>query len=388
LLFTTAKSPKDKFWWKRGSATAFDLAVAPLKISGMQAKAAPTFFVLALSVLYRKNFTFMVMRLYGENMRNKIKKALVTGGAGFIGSHLVEALTAAGSQVAVLDNLSGGHLANLESVKSRIAFYEKDIRQIDALEQAVAGCDVIFHLAAVVAVQQTIDDPLGSTMVNDIGTLNVLEAARKTNVRRVVLASSCAVYGDDPRLPKDESMTPMPTSPYAIHKLSAEHYLRVYGELFGLKNACLRFFNVFGPRQDPSSPYSGVISIFMSKAAAHQAPVIYGDGNQTRDFVYVKDVVNALLQAAQTDQKTGDVYNIGSGRRVTINRLWELIASLSGQQTEPGYQPARAGDILHSAGNIDKARSLLNFTNEFSMEQGLELTLEWYRGQLDEIGSL
>ena len=321
-------------------------------------------------------------------MRNKIKKALVTGGAGFIGSHLVEALTVAGCEVAVLDNLSGGHLANLESVKSRIAFYEKDIRQIDALEQAAAGCDVIFHLAAVVAVQQTIDDPLGSTMVNDIGTLNVLEAARKTNVRRVVLASSCAVYGDDPRLPKDESMTPMPTSPYAIHKLSAEHYLRVYGELFGLKNASLRFFNVFGPRQDPSSPYSGVISIFMSKAAAHQAPVIYGDGNQTRDFVYVKDVVNALLQAAQTDQKTGDVYNIGSGRRVTINRLWELIASLSGQQAEPGYQPARAGDILHSAGNIDKARSLLNFTNEFSMEQGLELTLEWYRSQLDEVGSL
>ena len=308
------------------------------------------------------------------------KKALVTGGAGFIGSHLVEALVAAGCDVAVLDNLSGGHLSNLESVKSRISFHEYDIRQLDGLEQSAAGCDVIFHLAAVVAVQQTIDDPLYSTMVNDIGTLNVLEAARKTNVQRVVLASSCAVYGDDPRLPKDESMTPMPGSPYAVHKLSAEHYLRVYGELFGLQNASLRFFNVFGPRQDPSSPYSGVISIFMSKAASHQAPVIYGDGNQTRDFVYVKDVVNALLQAAQTDQKTGGVYNIGSGSRVTVKRLWELIASLSGQQAEPIYQAARAGDILHSVGNIDKARSKLNFTNQFSMEQGLELTLEWYRG--------
>jgi UDP-glucose 4-epimerase len=331
---------------------------------------------------------FVLLRLYGENMRNKIKKALVTGGAGFIGSHLVEALASAGCEVVVLDNLSGGHLSNLESVKSHITFYENDIRQIDALTKAVAGCDVIFHLAAVVAVQQTIDDPLGSTMVNDIGTLNVLEVARKTNVRRVVLASSCAVYGDDPRLPKDEAMTPMPASPYAIHKLSAEHYLRVYGELFGLKNASLRFFNVFGPRQDPSSPYSGVISIFMSKAAAHLAPVIYGDGNQTRDFVYVKDVVNALLKVAQSDQKTGDVYNIGSGRRVKINRLWELIASLSGQQAEPRYQPPRSGDILHSAGNIDKARSLLNFTNEFSMEQGLELTLEWYRRQLDEVERL
>jgi UDP-glucose 4-epimerase len=321
----------------------------------------------------------------GENMNVDFKKALVTGGAGFIGSHLVEALAAAGCEVAVLDNLSSGHLSNLDFVKSRISFYENDIRQIDALEQSAAGCDIIFHLAAVVAVQQTIDDPIGSTMVNDIGTLNVLEAARKTNVRRVVLASSCAVYGDDPRLPKDESMTPMPTSPYAVHKLSAEHYLRVYGELFGLKNASLRFFNVFGPRQDPSSPYSGVISIFMRKAASHQAPVIYGDGNQTRDFAYVKDVVNALLLATQTDQKTGDVYNIGSGSRVTINRLWELIAALSGQQSEPVYQSARAGDILHSVGNIDKARSMLNFTNEFSLEQGLELTLEWYRGT--EVGS-
>jgi UDP-glucose 4-epimerase len=312
-------------------------------------------------------------------MKIDFKKALVTGGAGFIGSHLVEALSNAGCEVAVLDNLSGGNLSNLEPMKADISFYENDIRQLEALIEAAKGCDVIFHLAAVVAVQQTIEDPLNSTMVNDIGTLNVLEAARKTNVPRVILASSCAVYGDDPRLPKDESMTPMPSSPYAVHKLSAEHYLRVYGELFGLKNASLRFFNVFGPRQDPSSPYSGVISIFMRKAASHQAPLIYGDGNQTRDFVFVKDVVRALLLAAQTDQKTGAVYNIGSGNRVTINRLWELIAALSGEKSEPEYQPARAGDILHSVGNIDKARSMLDFRNDFSMEQGLELTLEWYR---------
>lgn len=312
-------------------------------------------------------------------MNLDFKKALVTGGAGFIGSHLVEALVDAGCEVAVLDNLSGGHLSNLDSVKSSISFFQNDIRQIDALAQAAAGCEVIFHLAAVVAVQQTIDDPLDSSMVNDIGTLNVLEAAREAKVRRVVLASSCAVYGDDPRLPKDESMTPMPASPYAIHKLSAEHFLRVYGELFGLQNSSLRFFNVFGPRQDPSSPYSGVISIFMNKAVSSQAPVIYGDGSQTRDFIYVLDVVKALLQAAQTDHKTGEVYNIGSGSRVTINRLWELIASLSGQGTEPIYQPARAGDILHSVGDISRARSTFDFTNEFSLEQGLELTLAWYR---------
>ncbi len=317
-------------------------------------------------------------------MKIDVKKALVTGGAGFIGSHLVEALSAAGCEVVVLDNLSGGKLSNLESVRTDISFYEYDIRQLDALLEAANGCDVIFHLAAVVAVQQTIEDPLNSTMINDIGTLNVLEAARKTNVQRVVFASSCAVYGDDPRLPKDESMIPMPSSPYAVHKLSGEHYLRVYGELFGLKNASLRFFNVFGPRQDPSSPYSGVISIFMSQAVSHKAPLIYGDGHQTRDFVFVKDVVKALLLAAQSDQTAGNVYNIGSGDQVTINRLWELIAALSGEQSEPVYQPPRAGDIIHSVGNIDKARSMFDFSNEFSMEQGLKLTLEWYRMQLSE----
>ena len=313
-------------------------------------------------------------------MSINFKKALVTGGAGFIGSHLVEALSAAGCEVAVLDNLSGGKLSNLPPAQRGISVFEDDIRQQGPLEQATAGCDVIFHLAAVVAVQQTIAEPLESTMVNDIGTLNVLEAARKMNVRRVVLASSCAVYGDDPRLPKDESMMPLPASPYAVHKLSAEHYFRVYGELFGLQTASLRFFNVYGPRQDPSSPYSGVISIFMSKAAASEVPVIFGDGNQTRDFVYVKDVVQALLLAAKDNRKPGDVFNIGSGSRVTINRLWELIASLSGLQLAPVYKPARVGDILHSLGNIDKAHRHLYFNNEFSLEQGLKLTLEWYRG--------
>ena len=314
-------------------------------------------------------------------MNIDFKKTMVTGGAGFIGSHLVDALSAAGCEVVVVDNLSGGNLKNLESVKRRISFCENDIRDLDAMTQAAEGCDAIFHLAAIVAVQQTIEEPLDSTMVNDIGTLNVLEAARRRSVGRVVLASSCAVYGDDPRLPKEETMMPMPTSPYAVRKLSAEHYLRVYCELFGIKTASLRFFNVFGPRQDPSSPYSGVISIFMNKAASGQAPVIYGDGSQTRDFVYVKDVVKGLLAAAGSNHGSGDVFNIGSGSRVTVNRLWEIIASLSGQELEPVYQAARAGDILHSLGNIDKASSLLNFRNEFTLEQGLELTLKWYREQ-------
>jgi len=314
-------------------------------------------------------------------MRVEFNKALVTGGAGFIGSHLVEALLSSGCRVAVLDNLSGGSLANLETVKDRIEFYKNDIRQLDVLTSIAQGCDVIFHLAAVVAVQQTIRDPVESAMVNDIGTVNVLEAARRNKLQRFVLASSCAVYGDDPQLPKKETMTPMPASPYAVHKLSAEHYARIYGEIFGLKTASLRFFNVFGPRQDPSSPYSGVISIFMTRAISSQAPVIYGDGNQSRDFVYVKDVVKALMLAANSQDSAGKVFNIGTGSHVTINRLWELIASLAGQSLVPDYEPARAGDILHSVASIQLAEALLDFKTDFSLEQGLAATLAWYRGR-------
>ena len=312
-------------------------------------------------------------------MSIEFNKALVTGGAGFIGSHLVEALLSEGCKVTVLDNLSGGSLLNLAPVKDHITFYENDIRQREVLEQAAEGCDVIFHLAAVVAVQETINNPIDSTMINDIGTINVLEAARNNNVQRVVLASSCAVYGDDPRLPKKETMTPKPASPYAVHKLSAEHYARIYYELFGLQTVSLRFFNVYGPRQDPTSPYSGVISIFMTQAVAHQAPVIYGDGTQSRDFVYVKDVVKANLLAAHANSVAGGVMNIGTGSHVLINRLWEIISSLSGQQLAPKYKPARDGDILHSVASMELTESLLKFKNDFSLEQGLEMTFDWYK---------
>jgi UDP-glucose 4-epimerase len=316
-------------------------------------------------------------------MNNEFKNALVTGGAGFIGSHIVEALVSAGCTVTVLDNLSGGSLLNLAPVKDHVVFYQNDIREPDVLEKAADGCDVIFHLAAVVAVQDTIKNPVESAMINDIGTINVLEAARKKKVKRVILASSCAVYGDDPRLPKKETMTPKPASPYAVQKLSAEHYARVYYELFGLETVSLRFFNVYGPRQDPSSPYSGVISIFMTRAASNQNPVIYGDGNQSRDFVYVKDVVKANLLAAGANHLAGNVMNIGTGSYVRINRLWELISSLNGERLEPNYEPARDGDILHSVASMELAKSILNFQNDFSLEKGLDLTFEWYRGCLN-----
>ena len=315
-------------------------------------------------------------------MQIDFNSALVTGGAGFIGSHLVEALLSAGCRVTVLDNLSTGNLGNLEPVMDQITFYQNDIREPQILQKAADGCDVIFHLAAVVAVQQTIRDPVESAMVNEIGTINVLEAARAKNVRRVVLASSCAVYGDDPRLPKKESMTPKPASPYAVHKLSTEHYARVYFDLFGLQTVSLRFFNVYGPRQDPSSPYSGVISIFMAKAVSNQVPVIYGDGNQSRDFVYVKDVVKANLLAAGADHSAGNVLNIGTGSSVLINQLWELIAQMGGQQSAPRYEPARSGDILHSVAGMEMTQSILNFKNDFTLEQGLEITFDWYKAQM------
>ncbi len=317
-------------------------------------------------------------------MQIDFNHALVTGGAGFIGSHLVEALLSAGCKVTVLDNLSTGNLLNLKPVKDRITFYQNDIRELDMLEKAAQGCDVIFHLAAVVAVQQTVGNPVESTMINEIGTINVLEAARAKKVRRLVFASSCAVYGDDPRLPKKESMMPRPASPYAVHKLSAEHYARVYFDLFGLETVSLRFFNVYGPRQDPSSPYSGVISIFMAKAVSNQVPVIYGDGNQSRDFVYVKDVVKAILLAATTDNLAGNALNIGTGSYVLINRLWELIASLSGRHLAPRHEPARSGDILHSVAGMELAQSILNFKNDFTLEKGLEMTFDWYQGQRSE----
>jgi len=316
-------------------------------------------------------------------MNIDFKKALVTGGAGFIGSHLAEALVAGKCKVTVLDNLSSGSLANLEPLKDRITFHRGDIRQRDILEEAAEGCDVIFHLAAVVSVPQTVANPVEAAEVNDIGTLRVFEAARARNVPRIVFSSSCAVYGDDPLLPKTEIMNPKPTSPYAVQKLSAEHYGRIYSELFGLESVSLRYFNVFGPRQDPSSPYSGVISIFMTRALSNQAPVIYGDGNQSRDFVYVKDVVNANLLAAAVKGPQGSIFNIGTGFQVRINRLWELIASMSGHpKLEPIYESARDGDIRHSYAGMDYTKSKLKFNPEFSLEQGLDITLAWYRGQM------
>lgn len=311
-------------------------------------------------------------------MNLKFKKALVTGGAGFIGSHLVDGLLSEGCEVTVLDNLSTGRLSNLNQIKEHITFYKADIRDRETLEKAARDCDVIFHQAAVVSVPRTVDNPVDSAMVNEMGTLFVLEAARKNDVKRVVLASSSAVYGDDPVLPKHENMNPKPQSPYAVQKLSGEFYARLYLDLYSLKTVSLRYFNVYGPRQDPSSHYSGVISIFMNRACSKEAPVIYGDGNQYRDFVFVKDVVRFNLLAANTDKASGKTFNVGTGRFVRINRLWERISQLAGFNIEPKYEPPRTGDIMKSVADIDYAGKTLGFKPEYSFEKGLEETFEYY----------
>jgi UDP-glucose 4-epimerase len=321
-------------------------------------------------------------------MKLPFKNVLVTGGAGFIGSHLVDTLVSAGCEVAVLDNLSSGNYSNLKHLEGQFSFYQDDIRNLEAINAAAEGCEVIFHLAAIVSVPQTIEDPVESAAVNDTGTLLVLDAARKKKARRIIFSSSCAVYGDDRRLPKQEDMDPKPQSPYAVQKLAAEYYARVYHALYGLEAAALRYFNVYGPRQDPSSPYSGVISVFMTKALQHEPAVIYGDGNQSRDFIYVQDVVRANLLAATAKGVGGQVMNIGTGSAVVINQLWKAICALSGRNLEPQYAPKRPGDIVESVAGIGSAKAHLGFEPEISFEKGLEATFEWYRkSQKSEIRS-
>jgi len=314
-------------------------------------------------------------------MTKTIAHALVTGGAGFIGSHLVDALIGRGARVTVIDNLSTGRMENLQAAGPDLDFHEGDIRDGALLKNLMPGVDVVFHQAAVVSVPLSVAQPLSSAEVNEMGTLTVLETARQAGCRRVVLASSSAVYGDDPQLPKREDMPLRPLSPYAVQKMVGEYYAGLYGTLYGLETACLRYFNVFGPRQDPSSPYSGVISIFMDRAATGQAPVIFGDGEQTRDFVYVQDVVAANLKAATEEAAAGRVFNIGTGRTITVNRLWQNVAELAGIALSPEYQAARDGDILHSVAAIDAARQRLGFAPEVSFEDGIAGTYHWYRGR-------
>lgn len=297
-------------------------------------------------------------------------KALVTGGAGFIGSHIVDRLLKDGCDVVVLDDFSTGNRDNLQNNK-RLQIIEGDIRDFDMVKSCMRGVDWVFHKAAIASVPKTVNDPVGSSAVNYRGTLHVLEAARQNHARRVVFASSAALYGDEPTLPKLESMLPVTLSPYAVDKLASEYACGMYCKLYGLKTVSLRYFNVYGPRQDPSSPYSGVISIFVDKLNQNETPTIYGDGEQTRDFVYVSDVVEANMKAATNDSAAGQVFNIATGNKITLNELLRTFCDIKGSKFSAHYSEPRQGDIKESYANVDKAATRLGWNSKVVLKDGL-----------------
>jgi UDP-glucose 4-epimerase len=304
-------------------------------------------------------------------------KYLVTGGCGFIGSHIAEALVEKGHAVRIYDNLSSGHEENIARVRAQVEFIRADVRDFSALREAAAGMDGIFHEAALVSVFDSVERPRDNNEINIAGTLNVLLAAREQKVKRVVFASSAAIYGNDPALPKKEKMPPSPESPYALAKLTGEHYLSVFHKLYGLKTTALRYFNVFGPRQDPSSMYSGVISKFADDIRTGATPTIFGNGRQTRDFIYVKDVVRANL-IAMSSRKTGrgEVLNIATGRRTSLLDLLKAFGDIYGRKIRPAFKPVRPGDVRHSVADIARARRVLGFKPGHTLRQGLQALVE------------
>jgi nucleoside-diphosphate-sugar epimerase len=302
-------------------------------------------------------------------------KFLVTGGAGFIGSHITERLLAGGHQVRILDNFSTGKRENIP-VSDAVSVIEGDVGDFNTVREWMEGIEVVYHEAAIASVPETVGNPLGSERTNYRGTLNVLEASRQTGVRRVIFASTAAIYGDLPELPKTENMPVRPLSPYAVDKLASEHACQVYAQLYGLETVALRYFNVFGPRQDPSSPYSGVISIFADNISRGKQPNIFGDGEQTRDFVYVADVVEANIRAATAPAAAGKAINVATGSTITINELLHTVCRIQGAPFDPGYLPAREGDIRHSCADIALARTLLDWAPRVDFETGLRKLFE------------
>lgn len=306
----------------------------------------------------------------------KKKKVIVTGGAGFIGSNLAEELAQRGYQVVIIDDLSTGNLGNIQAVlpAGQINFIEGSITDLPLMQEIFSGADYVFHQAALPSVPRSIEDPETTHSVNITGTLNVLIAARDNAVKKLVYASSSSVYGDTPTLPKTEDMLPNPLSPYAVSKLTGEYYCQVFTRIYGLKTVCLRYFNVYGPRQDPKSAYAAVIPLFINAALAGGSPVIFGDGEQTRDFTFVRDVVEANIQAAESEV-TG-VFNLGNSQSVTINQLTNLIIELTGKNNiKPVYQEPRPGDILHSLADTTKAKAF-GYNPRYKLEQGLKETIK------------
>jgi len=306
---------------------------------------------------------------------------LVTGGAGFIGSALVRGLLARGaSRVAVVDSLMTGYERNLDEVRGAVDFHRVDIRDFEAMQKAMEGIDVVFHEAAIPSVPRSIKDPVPSHDVNINGTFNVLRAAKQAGVRRVIYAASSSAYGDTPVLPKVETMLPSPKSPYAAQKLMGEYYMSVWASCFGLETVSLRYFNVFGPRQDPGSQYSGVLSIFITAILERRAPTIFGDGGTSRDFTYVDDVVGLNIRAAEAPATvSGKMFNGGNGGRITLNEAWNLLQKFEGVTIPANYGPERPGDVRDSQADTTAAVRELGHAPAVSFEDGLRKTLEWYR---------
>jgi nucleoside-diphosphate-sugar epimerase len=305
---------------------------------------------------------------------------LVTGGAGFIGSHLAEELVRRGHTVRVVDNLATGKRQNLAHLPA-VDFLQGDLADLDVARRAVDGVDYVLHQAAIPSVPRSVQDPITSNRANIDASLNVLVAARDAGVKRVVYAGSSSAYGNTPTLPKVETMPTAPLSPYALQKLVAEQYCQMFTALYGLETVTTRYFNVFGPRQDPSSPYSGVISLFISALCEGRQPKIYGDGEHTRDFTYIANVVDGVLRAATAEGASGEVINVAVGGRISLNHLFKTVRDLVGATVEPIYAEPRPGDVKDSQADISKARRLLGYEPAVSFEEGLNHTVAWYRAQ-------
>jgi UDP-glucose 4-epimerase len=302
------------------------------------------------------------------------KTVVVTGGAGFIGSHLADELACRDCRVVIIDNLSTGKEANIAQLtkKGNVEFSRGSITSLPFLQKLFKGVDYVFHQAAIPSVPRSIEDPLASHEANATGTVNVLIAARDNKVKKVIYASSSSVYGDTPTLPKSENMLPNPQSPYAVTKLAGEHYCQVFQEVYGLSTACLRYFNVYGPRQDPSSQYAAVIPRFIKRVSEGEAPIIFGDGEQTRDFTFVRDVVDANILLAESS--AGGIFNIGRGKNIAVNELARLIVKIMGKGIKPVYQEPRLGDVKHSLADVSKAKSW-GYNPQYSLDQGLKQTI-------------
>jgi nucleoside-diphosphate-sugar epimerase len=311
---------------------------------------------------------------------------LVTGGAGFIGSSIVRALLARGDKVRVLDNFFSGKRENLAEVAADVDLQEGDVRDDAAVARALAGVELVFHEAAIPSVPRSLVDPVGSNEANATATLKVLHHAKKAGVRRVVYAASSSAYGDTPTLPKIETMRPAPLSPYAVAKLAGEHYCQVYAGAYGLETVSLRYFNVFGPRQDPASEYAAVIPRFVTAALAGAGVTIYGDGTQSRDFCFIDNTVEANLQAgaAPADKASGRVFNVACGEATTLNQVVEVLGSIVGKKVPVTYAPGRVGDVKHSLADITEARTRLGYKGAVSFIDGLRRSVAWYGERANE----